>query len=42
VPMPALERDETGAANTCDRFAACCAPLWEELPEANLSQEKED
>jgi len=27
VPMPALERDETGAANTCDRFAACCAAL---------------
>jgi len=27
VPMPALERDEPGATDSCDRFAACCAPL---------------
>lgn len=34
VPVPALERNEAGAADTCDRFAAGCAPLGEELPEA--------
>jgi len=34
VPMPALEGDESGAANTSDGFAAGCAALGEQLPEA--------
>merc|ERR1719402_159778 len=32
--MPALERDESGAANTSDGFAAGRAALGEQLPEA--------
>jgi len=34
VPMPALERDEPCATDSCDRFAACCAPLREEFAKA--------
>jgi len=34
VPVPALERDEPGAADACDGFGAAGAPLAEQLPEA--------
>jgi len=34
VPVPALERDEPGAADACDGFSAAGAPLTEQLPEA--------
>lgn len=34
VPVSVLERDEPGAANTCDWFTASRAALGEELSEA--------
>lgn len=34
VPMATLERDESGSADTCDRFTACGATLREQFPKA--------
>lgn len=34
VPMAALEGDESGTADTCDRFATRCATFREQFPKA--------